>query len=159
MRAIANDKKFQASTFQRQCARAQLKLVCLIAMLLGLAACGTTSQELRFSPRQTGAFHLELPYLAVRANVVDETGKCFTGRGTNVSYFYRTFFDSAPGDAATIEIIQGGVAKRVTILIDVKRSSVGGTDVAYFGGSPFGIAPDLGDAVRSWATGTGKCRT
>jgi hypothetical protein len=135
-----------------------LKRICSIAMLLAIAGCGTTSQEIRSAPRQAGEFHLNLPFETVRSNIALESNRCYPGIGTRVSYFYRTVSDRVLGEAATIEVIQDGLARRVAISIDVTKNSRGGTDVSYFVGPPFGLFRDFGNLVRDWSAGAGTCR-
>jgi len=135
----------------------KLRFVFVMAMFIAIVACSTTSQELRSAPRIAGSFHLDLPFGTVRSNVIDETYKCYPGRGTNASYFYRRFQDDAPGESVTIDVIQGGLVTRAWISIDVKRSPLGGTDVSYFVG-PRALFVDFPDVIQNWAAGTGKCR-
>ena len=122
---------------------------------LVLGGCGTTSHDLRTSPIETGTFHVAVPFGDVRANLLCETTKRYHG-GTRASYFYFRVEDTRPGQAATFEVTQGGVATRVMLLADISKNPSGGTDLTYFVGPPFGLR-EFRPVIESWASGRSKC--
>src|SRR2546430_16743103 len=97
-----------------------------LVLALALAACSTTSSELRTSPRETGTFRVDLSYEEVRSNFIGATARCFHG-GTPVSFFYPEVRDTRPGQATTIDVVQGGIATRVLMSHEIAKNSSGGT--------------------------------
>jgi hypothetical protein len=123
--------------------------------VLAMSACSTTSQQLRSSPTQTDTVHFEVPFSVVRSNLVNKVAKCYQW-GTRVSHFYTKIQDTVPGEDATFEVIQDGLATRVTISVDIKRSPNGGTDVTYFVGPPNGLAK-FRPVIEKWVAGKEDC--
>ena len=146
-------KRTEITTIVESCAKG---VALSLVFALGLVACSTTSSELRSSPRETGNFHLDLSYEEVRSNFVAATARCFHG-GTPASFFYPEVRDIQPGQATTIDVIQGGLATRVLMSNEITKNSSGGTDITYFVG-PFGVLVRWRPMIESWATGVGsKC--
>jgi hypothetical protein len=146
-------KRTELATIVGRCARA---IALSLALTFALAACSTTSSELRSSPRETGNFHVELSYEAVRSNFITQTARCFHG-GTPASHFYPEVRDTRPGQATTIDVVQSGIATRVIISNEITRNPSGGTDISYFIG-PVGVLVKYRPVIEGWATGVGnKC--
>jgi hypothetical protein len=132
-----------------------LSQILFIAVLLIIAGCNTTSQDLRTSTKDKGAIHVDLPFNTVRENILTQSKKCYYG-GVNAAYYTHEVIDKTPGEFTTLDIVLNGPNTKVKISADIVKNPNGGVDVIYFTG--YLISPDFMSLFNSWATGEqGKC--
>jgi len=127
-----------------------------IAFLCCLAsgACAVTTEGVRSEPGQRGTIHVAAPYDVVYRRFVARAHGSADG-GTNVSYFFVTAAERVPGKSAIVEVVQGGLLRRVMISTDI-TAAVDGTDVVYYKNSAFAIFIDFDPVIAEWANGTGS---
>jgi hypothetical protein len=117
-----------------------------------LAACGTTSQELRATAREQEIITVELPPSTVHANVIRAASRCYHS-GTRVSHFYVRESRAGHG-TSTIEVVQDGLAMRIVIAMDIVQAP-SGTSITYFVHPRFSIFRTFKPVITGWALGTG----
>jgi hypothetical protein len=119
-----------------------------------LCGCGTTTNELRSDPWETGDFYIESPYSDVYLTFVSKARQCFHG-GTTALYFFATAHESVPGKSGVVEIVQEGLARRVLISADI-ASEGDGTKVTFYVNVGIGLLHKFRPTLIDWAQGTGN---
>jgi hypothetical protein len=123
-----------------------------ILLLSAIAACSTTSEQLRTDPGQHGTFHVDAPYGLVYAHFVRRASHC-SQRGPNPYRFELNSHDTS-GQSATVEIVSSSVMGRKVLLSADIAGVDTGTDVTYFVSSPAWIQ-SIRPVMQEWATDTG----
>jgi hypothetical protein len=125
--------------------------VLLLIATLFLTGCATTSADLRSSPMKSGSLHIDTPFIEARANFIDCVSKRYSG-GFRMSYFELEVWDTTPGEHVVVEVVQDGLARRVLLSVDIRRTKSGGSDLTYFVG-PLAVFSDWRAVIETWATG------
>ncbi|MGB8274899.1 MAG: hypothetical protein WCF16_06455 [Alphaproteobacteria bacterium] len=131
------------------------RLLGMIASIscLALAACDTTTAEMRADAREKDTVHVALPYLVAYHNFIRRAGEC-NHQGTPVSYFYVEWTEKISGKSGLVEVIQNGLLRAVMISADIVAVS-DGTDISYYVNHRFAVFRDFHPIIREWAMGTG----
>ena len=88
----------------------------LLALISLIAGCVSTPQELRSRPRESTAFHVDVPYDEVRFHILNRLAKCFVG-DTNAAYFFPKVHDEKPEQSMSFDIY-GGASLAAGLLQD-----------------------------------------
>jgi hypothetical protein len=112
-----------------------------------------TTEGVRADAGEKGTIHVAAPYDVVYRHFVARAEGCHHG-GTNVSYFFVTAAERIPGKSAIVEVVQGGLLRRVMMSTDIV--AVGDeTDVTYYKNPELGIFMSFHPTMVEWANGTG----
>jgi hypothetical protein len=131
----------------------------LSAVVLVLAGCSTTPNEMRVDAREKGTLKVDMPFDIVRTNILIQARKCYNAK-LNVSYNEHVIEDIKPGEYTALHVLQKGAAPiaRVSHSFDIKKNSASGTEVSWFIAGL--ITKDFKPTIEYWVKGLeGRCGT
>ncbi len=107
--------------------------IILPTVLVFLAGCTTTPNEMRAGVKEKGTMKFSIPFTIARHNFLAQAKNCFS-RGLRTAYPVHVVNDVKPGEFTTLNIYLTGAPgmEMITHSFDIRKIESGETEVSWF---------------------------